>query len=203
MPKYNWDHIRLRYESGETAYGISQDLNGKPSKQAIMKQAEKGAWTKPDKEVLQVTEHLPSVRRAFLHTNSKRTPETIEIICDMLRQGTTLAIAAQTAGIHPETLSTWRKTDPGLRNLFDRSRASSLATSEQVIYNAQFKDWKAADRRLQVAPETRDQYGKQSQDSKLEVVININRAQGNDTAATIDGESVRIDTGPEITADTA
>lgn len=173
---YDWPYIRMRYEAGETAYTISQMMGGKPSKQAIAKRAAKEGWEQSESSSLAVARQLPSVKRALGVTQSKRTPETVAAIAELLSEGATLEIAARSCGVHPETLSDWRRDDPQLRLFLDRARAGSLAECELVIHEAARKgDWKAAMAKLGSAPETREHYGKHEQGSRLEVVINIDR----------------------------
>jgi len=186
---YDWPYIQMRFEAGETAYAISKSMGGKPSKQGIAKRVKAEGWKPSDSSFLNVAEQLPSIKRALAVRQSKKTPETVAVIADLLSQGCSLEIAAVTAGISQRTLREWRSSDPELRTFLDRCRASSLATAEQVLHKAMFKDWKAAQAKLQAAPETRDQYGKGSTDNKVEIVINIDRSDG----VTIEGQVIDDD----------
>ena len=190
---YDWPYIRLRYESGETAYTISKRMGGKPSKQAIMKRAAKEGWEQGQASP-ELPARLPIVAAALNVESRKLTDEVLQIILGMVANGSPEGIAAQAAGIHPTTLIDWKKQDPRLKDAIHRARAGKLSEWIARIDSASQKDWKAAQALLQAAPETRDQFGKtDGKGSKLEIVININREDG----VTVEGEAREVDDEPE------
>ena len=171
-----------------------------PSHVAILKRANKEGWagrtvtgpvnqlTRSEKVslALQISETETAKRLSdpqtrsdkLLRKSGKRSPETAKAILEKIRQGASPSIAAQASGISPATLSIWRHEDPAFESLIQQERASLLADMQAELPKAaQRGDWKAADRILQVAPETREEYRQQNGMGGLTVVINVDRNQ--------------------------
>lgn len=58
----------------------------------------------------------------------------IEKILEALRRGVYEWVAAQQAGIHPDTLSAWKKKDPELRRRVEQAKAEARAKAEAWVY---------------------------------------------------------------------
>lgn len=125
----------------------------------------------------------------LLASLGKRTPETAERIINLVSEGVSPSVAAQAAGISPATLSTWRDDDQGFDDLIKAARGDHLAKMQQEMPKAAFRgDWKAADRVLQVAPETREEYRQSGGQGSggITVVINTGPANSSSEPVTID-----------------
>ena len=136
----NWDVILYRYRNGETAYAISKNLGGNPSKMGIAKRAKREGWDRISEATKQTAENLPIVRRAT-GTLGKRTPETIGIILDAIERAASPTIAANLAGINPKTLGRWREADPQLDSEIRARQAQNTAENLGIIKEAGQKDW--------------------------------------------------------------
>jgi hypothetical protein len=176
MPKLpiDWDLVRLKYEAGQTPYAISRDLGGRPSKQGIVKRASKEGWTVTDSSTLAVAAELPIVKRAQALTGpTKCTAERVAFILELVGRGASVKLAATAAGINPKTLKKWSEDDPQLGEQLRQARAGKLAEWIGHIDTAAQRDWKAADRLLQAAPEAED--FSQHQQGGITIVLNIDR----------------------------
>ena len=171
----DWKLVRLKYEAGQTAYAISQDLGGRPTKQGIAKRAAREGWTQGNANSLTVAESLPIVERARALTGpTKCTPERIAIILDAVAQGAPESLAAQAAGVCADTLRHWKGRDPQLAEQLRIARAGKLAEWVGHIDKAAQRDWKAADRLLAAAPEMQD-WSQAGSHGGITVVLNIDR----------------------------
>ena len=168
---YDWQHIRSLFESGETAHRISR-RPGMPTKEGIRKRSIKERWKKP------TTVHLPSVAAGLNIRSNLLTDDLLTTVLGMIGEGATQEIACQAAGISARTWRDWIKADQTLQDAVRRARAGKLATWMSHIDRASERDWRAGQWLLQTAPETRETFGKTGQDSKLEIVINIDRSNG-------------------------
>jgi hypothetical protein len=170
----DWDVIRVRFEGGQTPYAISKALGGAPSKQGIAKRAEREGWQVRPNAPLAVAEQLPIVKRAqSLAGPGKATAERVAFILELVGKGASLKLAASAAGITPKTLKRWQDEDPQLVEQLRQARAGKLAEWVSHIDSAAARDWKAADRLLQAAPEAEDY--SQQQAGGITVVLNIDR----------------------------
>jgi len=167
---FDWPYIRGLYESGQTAYQIAKRPDC-PTKQAIQNRADKEGWHKPDP-----TTYRPPILAESLNINShKLTDEVLRVLLGMIAEGATIELACKAAGISNATYTKWCRDDPSLRDAVQRARAGTVAGWLGAVNQATRKDWKAATWLLQNSPDTRDSYGAKGNDSKLEIVININR----------------------------
>lgn len=176
MPRLpiDWDLIRVRYEGGQTAYRISTDLGGRPSKQGIMKRAAREGWTVRDNGTLSIAEQLPIVQRARDLTGpTKCSAERIAFVLELVSSGASVKLAATAAGISPKTLKRWMDEDQQLSEQLRQARAGKLAEWISHIDKAAVRDWKAADRLLQASPEAED--FSQHQTGGITIVLNIDR----------------------------
>lgn len=184
---FDWPYIRLCYEKGEGASSISRRL-GRPTKQAIAQRAKREGWDHP--QVSRETPALlPAIARALSVSSTKLSDEVIETVIGMIGTGAPKHLAVQAAGISPNTWARWEKQDQRLADLVQRARAGKLSEWIGRIDHASTTDWKAADRLLQTAPETKEQFGSTGgAGAKLEVVINISR-DGEHKGVTIEGQT--------------
>lgn len=180
MPKnqVDWHYIRLRYESGDSAYMIAKALGGRPTKQGIENRAKREGWQRQTNTV-SIARNLPIVQRALelSQQNSKATAERIGFALDLISRGSTEALAATAAGVTPETWSRWKREDKQLAEQVRQCRAGKVAEWISRIDTASARDWKAAQALLQAAPEAEGFQGSHG-GSGITVVLNIDRDKG-------------------------
>ncbi len=170
----DWQMIRLRYESGEAATAIAKSLGGRPTRQGIMKRVKSENWVKGSGNAITVASELPIVQRAIASkAPTKATAECVGFVLDLVSRGASETLAARAAGIHPETLKRWKTEDQQLAEQLRQARAGKLAEWISRIDAAASRDWKAADRLLQVSPDAED--FNQQQSGGITVVLNIDR----------------------------
>lgn len=188
-----WNEIKARWESGESAYFIEQDLNRKGQKitrQGINARAKRDGWElKPAGGLLAVTKDLPSANPE--HGLSKGNPETIAAILEALSTGAPHYLAAESAGVSRETWEQWRKQDSELNRLAQQARIGNLTAQVQVLHKAgQRGDWKASQALLKAAPETKDYFAEDTKPTAIQFVLNIVRG---DIAQTDHGQAIEGD----------
>ena len=175
----DWQYVRGLFESGQTAYQIAKRPD-MPSKQGIANRAKLEGWIKPKNP-----DRLPIVAEALAINSYLLTDDVLTVVLGLIAEGATQEIAAQAAGISGRTWASWCKQDEKLRDAVRRARAGKLATWMSHVDTAATRDWRAAQWLLHTASETRESYGANKGDGKLEIVINIDR--GN---VSIDSENV-------------
>ena len=170
--EYDWDSIRVRLARGETAYQISKSLGGKPARQYIMKYAKKRDWMIGESNIPDYVKNLPLVQNGGKQL-SKRTPETVNAILGFIGSGAPLDVAANAAGITPQTLYRWQTECPEFRGLVRTARANKQV--EWVEKLDQAKDWKAQLKLLQVSPETKEHFADRQKNEGPTIILNIHR----------------------------
>jgi len=169
----DWSLVRMKYEAGDSAYKIAQDLGGRPTKQGISRRAKAEAWARHNNPLV-IARELPIVKRAQLLTGpSKCTAERVAFILELVGKGSNVKLACSAAGIGEKTLKRWCNDDQQLSEQLRQARAGKLAEYVSHIDAAASRDWKAADRLLQVAPEAEDY--SQQQVGGITIVLNIDR----------------------------
>lgn len=172
----DWQLIRLKFEAGDSAYKISQDLGGRPTKQGISKRAKAEQWSKGVKNGITVASKLPIVQRALSLTGpTKCTAERVGFVLELIARGSTPKLAATAAGISDKTLTRWSQEDPQLAEQIRQARAGKLAEWIGYIDRAAVTDWKAADRLLQTSQEAEGFQPHQRESGGITVVLNIDR----------------------------
>ncbi len=170
--KYDWDAIRVRYARGEKCHAISKSMDGKPTRQGIMKRAKRENWLQGNSSITESIKNLPLVQ-----TDSKlprkRTPEAVNAIVEFISKGATEEMAARATGIHPKTLYDWKLACPEFAKLIEVARAQKVVEWVDKIDRA--KDWKAHLKLLQVAPETKEQFSDRRKDEGPTIILNIHR----------------------------
>lgn len=169
----------MKFEAGQTPYAISRDLGGRPTKQGVAKRAAREGWQAQANSTVSVAAELPIVKRAQMLTGpTKCTAERVAFILELVGRGSSIKLAATAAGINPKTLKQWTDQDPQFAEQLRQARAGKLAEWIGHIDGAASRDWKAADRLLQAAPEAED--FSQHQQGGITIVLNIDRdaAQG-------------------------
>ena len=167
---YDWPHIRALFELGNTCYQISKRPD-MPTKESIRRRSIDEGWVKPD-----ATASRPPILAAALNIRSdKLTDEVLAVLLQMISEGATIELACRAAGISSRVYRNWCEQDPSLRDAVQRARAGTVAGWLSSVNQATRKDWKAATWLLQNSPDTRDSYASKASDSKLEIVINIDR----------------------------
>lgn len=142
------------------------------SRQAISKHAKN--WTKATDNALEVAQQLNIARPVQGSQLGKRSPENIAKLINALELCRNEKIACDVVGIDVSTLHRWKQEDPELAKIVQAARARRVVSWIEAIDRAANKDWKAANRLLQVAPETRDVFGEQH-DTGPRIVLNIHR----------------------------
>lgn len=183
----DWQMVRLRYESGQTAYRISVDLGGRPSKQGIARRAKAENWQQRDVTALTVAEKLPIVIRAQnLSGPTKCTADRVAFILELIGRGSSQNLACNAAGVGPKTLKRWISEDPQLEEQIRQARAGKLADWTSCIDDAASRDWKAAKELLANAPDATD--WQQQSAAGITIVLNIDRDQETPKGVTINAE---------------
>lgn len=74
---------------------------------------------------------------------SKRTPERVKKICDLLRNGNTRKTAFTLAGISHETFARWL-SNREFRELVENAEEEAVARNVAMVVSAGKKNWQAA-----------------------------------------------------------
>ena len=98
---YDWERIRIRYESGESAYAISQNLGNKPTRQAISKRVAKEQWASNISAHIQ--KGFPILAAALSVDSNKLTDDLLQTVLGMIGMGSTEGLACQAVGISQNT----------------------------------------------------------------------------------------------------
>ncbi len=194
-PNVDWEAIRERYATGETAYAIAKSLGGAISKQGIAKRAKRENWSKTPrvtkKAVTEWIHRLPDADWAGeLSGRHRFTPEKGARVLEIIKEGGTFMLAAAAVGIGYRTLSDWRAASVSFARAVDNAMAMSAMRHIGVIERAATKDWKAADRQLSVNPLTRGDYGRQGPGgtgiAEIRINVGVTRPEKEQSAKTID-----------------
>jgi hypothetical protein len=95
-------------------------------------------------------------------------------VVSLLAVGSPPDVAAGVVGLTEAKLQAMREADPQFDRVCTAARAGALASYIERLHRS--KDWRAAAKLLEAAPETREQFRPAAGGSpKLEVIININR----------------------------
>jgi len=172
--KYDWDVIRVRYARGETCHAISKSMDGKPTRQGIMKRAKRENWLEGNSEIPASIKNLSLVQTGS-KLPRKRSPEAVNAVLGFIDQGATEEMAARAAGIHPKTLYNWKLECPEFAAMIAVARARKQVEWVNNIDRAGKKDWKASDRLLQADPDTREIFGRQVKQEGPKIILNIHR----------------------------
>src|SRR3546814_5438097 len=144
-----WNSIKSRYEAGEAENAIAEDLTArgnKISKQAIRKRRMREGWA-VNPSAVKVKGAATAWERAELPPTAtgnqlmagpsrsatqianwgRRTPENAAIILAAVEQYGNVTLAAQAAGISPNTLKRWRDDDPDFGEQIDTANAKFCA----------------------------------------------------------------------------
>lgn len=187
-----WNEIKARWESGESAYFIEQDLNRKGQKitrQGINARAKRDGWElKPDGGFMAVAEASPVTEPKQGRNLDKRSPERIAAILEAISNGSPMYLAAESQGISRDSWSRWCKEDYDLAQQAQAARIGNLAAQVEVIHKAGKRgDWKASHVLLKAAPETKDYFAEDTKPTAIQFVLNIIREP---TVPIIEGEKV-------------
>ncbi len=173
-PSIDWQYIRLRYESGESAYKIAGAMGDRPTKQGIAKRAKREAWIRGNGNALTIASTLPIVKQAQALTGpSKCTAERVAFILDLISRGSTERLASSAAGIDVKTLKRWVKADAQLGEQIRQARAGKLAEWVSHIDRAASSDWKAARELLTTSSDASDWQPQAT--AGITIVLNIDR----------------------------
>jgi len=144
-------------------YGVSGVMVGRKAKQ--------GNWTRPKlPESLADTSLIKTTRGSEV---GKRSEDTLTQFLSVLAVSGDKKLACGVAGITEQTIANWCNEDPKL--LAEMTRARSRKLAELICKIADSKDWKAALKLLQVAPETKEQFADHKRDEGPTIILNIHR----------------------------
>ena len=172
--KVDWDTARLIYETDCTRSPKQIGEQVGCSRQAVEKQAKKNDWVRATDENLKVAENMAVAQPVKGSLLGKRSPENIAQALNIIALSRNESLACQAIGIDGSTWIRWKKEDPDLARQCRAMRARKVVSWIETMDRSAERDWKAADRLLQIAEETKEQFG-ESRDSGPTIVLNIQR----------------------------
>lgn len=169
----DWQSCRGQWEAGQSSKKLCKLYP--ISRQAIDQMASKEGWTRVNRPKF----NLPVITHfnAMLE-NTKASPQLIEIILKSFYDGNSQNVTAAISGITHQTLSNWRSNYPEFDSAVKKAQAQYAASMVGHMTRAAPRDWRAADRLLQVHELTKAEHLPQGHDQgkgAVNVVININR----------------------------
>lgn len=166
-----WAEIRQRFEGGETAGMISRSLNGKPTKVAIAKRANKEGWQ------VRLSAKYPALADGNplidLDKLGQDLPENRAVIVALLAEGCSYKLAASAVGISDRTLRDWRERDPAFAAKCQAARAADMAEVMASIKRMSKTDFQAAKFKAERDPLTRDEYGVPNRGGFVAATFNV------------------------------
>lgn len=172
-----WDAIKLEYETrpGVSTYDLSKRYP--VTRQGIEARAKKEGWTKANHDSLALANATKIVQtRGPGIPADKRSPENIAQLINIIALTGNEGIAARAIGIDPNTLTRWKQTDKALVGAIQAARNQRLTELHKVIHSAADRgDWKAAERLLQTAPETRETFNQHHGSGGITIVLQVPR----------------------------
>lgn len=181
-PGIDWRVIRERFESGEAAHSIEQDVD--VSRVAILKRAKKESWGKP--VTLTVSPHnwlAAATGFTELEGRDTFTPDKAAEALSLFEIGANHAVVRAAIGIGENTWMRWRQDCEGLRTAIEKAQANHAHRNLSRIDLAAENDWKAAERMLATNPLTRDDYALKDTKGGISITFNINRAKPDEIQA--------------------
>ncbi len=165
-----WVELQMCFETSDISnaklgemYGVSGVMVGRKAKQ--------GNWTRPKlPESLSETSLINTTQGSEI---GKRSEDTLTQFLSVYAVSGDKKLACRAAGITEQTITNWCNEDPELLAEMMRVRARKLA--ELICKIADSKDWKAALKLLQVAPETKEQFADHKRDEGPTIILNIHR----------------------------
>lgn len=165
-----WAELRVCYETSDISnaklgemYGVSGVMVGRKAKQ--------GNWTRPK---LPASLGGTSIIQARQGSEAGlRSEEALKKFLSIYALSGSVYMACKASGASQKTVERWRKEDPKLDDEMEIARAAKLA--EYIRKIADSKDWKAALKLLQIAPETKEQFADRQKDESPKIVLNIVR----------------------------
>ena len=162
-----WLEIEDLYSETETPLlTISKRFD--VSRAMIRKKAKQRGWRRPVGPYTDAVKLTDTSRRISDPQTSgdhriiafgKRTGDNMERILEMVREGTPPNVAAQSVGIHPNTLKLWQSEDAEFAALAAQARADFLHDKAVTVNRISKSDGKLALNILERSPETREYYG--------------------------------------------
>lgn len=166
-PQIDWLEVERRYRAGESERSIAGDLTsrGMPiSNVAIHQHAKRGNWrgqhiaaqaANGAKRAGPIAKPKVAALQIVPQTDLRR-----QIVLEKLASGLTLKLAAISAGVRPETLYDWRRTDQDFAHACDAASAAWASSQVDVMNAAGDRgDWRASLSLLERHPISRDEYG--------------------------------------------
>ena len=186
-PGMDWQACRSQWEAGLSSKRLCKLYP--VTRQAIDQMATKEGWNRSKV----IPNKLPAVAGFDdMLANTTASPETIAIILHSFECGNSQNVVAAISGFSHTTIANWRREYPEFDSAVRKAQGQHASDLVNHIKSASPRDWRAADRLLQVHELTKAEHLPQGQnpgDTKVNVVININRpAIDGDTATVIEHE---------------
>mgnify|MGYP001609401815 FL=1 len=190
----DWEACQAQWEAGLSSKRLAKLYP--VTRQAIDAMADKGEWQRATKGAIRAVSKLPvpaGLETMLEHIQS--TPETIGLILKSFELGNSQNAVAAMNELSSATLSGWRKDYPAFERAVRKAQSKHTGLMVNKIRGASSRDWRAADRLLQVHELTRSEHlpqGVATGKGQVNVVININRpaieGQPGDNAKVIEHE---------------
>lgn len=174
-PGVDWGAIEAGYRAGKSCRQLAKDYPG-ISHVAIAKRARKSGWSVD--AAVETAMALTQLTTGSLPETYKGTDERRAAILQKLAAGSTLDMAAKAAGITPDTLRSWRRSDTEFGTACDRAQVAWAERQVGHIDKAADRgDWRASSWLMERHPATRDEFGQQATKSggptvRIELAIN-------------------------------
>lgn len=169
----DWAGCRDQWEAGLSAHKLCKLYP--ISRQAIDQRAKSEGWVKHDR----IVNTLPAVTGFYeLIASTTATPEAIALILKSYEDGNSQNVVAAMAGFSHTTLANWRRDHAEFDKAVRKAQAKHASSLINNIKRASDRDWRAADRLLQVNELTKAEHQPSGADQgkpAINVVININR----------------------------
>ncbi len=177
-PGIDWRAIRERFEAGEAAHSIEQDVDVDVSRVAILKRAKKEQWGKPVTLTVSPVKWL-ALATGFVELEGRDTftPEKAAEALSLFEIGANHSVVRAAIGIGANTWTRWRNDCEGLRTAIEKAQANHAHKALSRIDLAAENDWKAAERQLSTNPLTKDDYAQKDGHGGISITFNINRAK--------------------------
>ena len=175
--RYDWQGIRERYESGETAGAISRSLHGRPTRQGIQKRAKREGWLQISVSAKDAARKLPSIQKTFVRAQGEdlgqRSEQNAQIMLSAFERGASPKIAAGLVGLTESQLKQWMIYDRQVA-MEIRARVAQVA-AENIDKIRDAGDWRASKWILDNTPFSREEFGSRKEEDGPVIVLNIKR----------------------------
>ena len=193
----DWPTIKAELEGGATYSELEakHDVN----RASIYAMARRHGWVSPRARTSVIVMDGRSYRIVKGKRGVSLPASTRSEVLRLIGAGVSPPIAAEAAGVSRTTMDEWKR-EPEFGALFRAARAQFLGSRETGIAQAGDRgDWRANERLLQVAPETRNNWAPPGKvggvSGGVTVVFNFGRDA---PAATLEGTTAQVIEGSEV-----